>query len=347
MLNVVEQDQNISSVHQIFSGKFRRYHGEGFKQLLDLHTLLKNLRDLVYIVIGFIQSLILLKKSKPNVVFIKGGFVGVPVGLAAAILRIPFVTHDSDAIPGLANRIISRWAKAHAVAMPKEIYGYPANQTFQVGTPISDKYQPVNTKQLIEFKKSFGLDDGNQVLLITGGGLGAQRLNMSVARISNKLLTKYSNLVILHIAGPGKDDELAEEYEKQLSTDQLGRVVVEPFVSDLYRYSGAADIVICRASATTLTELAEQGKACIVLPNNQLTGGHQSKNAEILSGEGAIVSLKDDLVAKNPEILLHQIENLLNDSSQRIKLANSLHKTSDPDAANNLAKIVIRNGVSE
>lgn len=342
LTDVVSSDPFISHVYQIFSGKLRRYHGAGWKQLLDIPTLLKNIRDIIFVAIGFVQSLILLWQYKPDGILIKGGFVGVPVGFAAAILRIPFITHDSDAIPGLANRLISKWAAAHAVAMPKETYTYPQDKTYQVGIPISDDYGLVTAVKQQAYKQSFGIEPSCPVILITGGGLGAQRLNSAFAKISKRLLEDDPELVILHIAGRGKDESLAEEYGEVLTDEtMLDRVSIEPFVTDLQRYSGAADVVITRASATTLAELAVQAKACIVVPNHELTGGHQTKNADVLEGQNAIVQVSDESVQKNPEILLQQVEQLLDDPRKRLALATNLHKTTDTDSAEKLADILL------
>jgi UDP-N-acetylglucosamine--N-acetylmuramyl-(pentapeptide) pyrophosphoryl-undecaprenol N-acetylglucosamine transferase len=137
LADVPAADQNIDEVFLIQAGKLRRYHGEGWRQLLDLPTMWKNIRDAGRVVVGLFQSFNLLRKIRPEVIFIKGGFVGVPVGLAAAVLRIPYITHDSDALPGLANRIIAPWAKKHAVGLPKEVYSYPPDKTITVGVPLA------------------------------------------------------------------------------------------------------------------------------------------------------------------------------------------------------------------
>lgn len=341
LTDVVQGHAAVSAVHQIYSGKFRRYHGAGLRQLLDLPTVAKNLRDVVYIIMGTVQSFFLLRRLRPDVMLIKGGFVGVPVGLAAAALGIPYVTHDSDALPGLANRIIARWAVAHAVAMPKDVYGYPANKTIQVGVPISADFQMVNAAAQASYKKSFGLGKDSQVLLVTGGGLGANRLNLTIPKIAKTLLDRHPKLCILHIAGRGKDADLDQAYDQHLKTDQLQRVVVEPFVKDLHRYSGASDVIVTRASATTLAELAAQAKACIVVPNHELTGGHQTKNADVLSKQKAIVSLSDQSLQKNPELLLREVERLLANPKARLELARNLHNTSDQNSAQKLTQLLI------
>jgi UDP-N-acetylglucosamine--N-acetylmuramyl-(pentapeptide) pyrophosphoryl-undecaprenol N-acetylglucosamine transferase len=146
--DIPAQDSNIDQTYTVRAGKLRRYHGEGLRQLFDLPTVGKNARDVGYVVAGLGQSYRLLRRLQPDVLFVKGGFVGVPVGLAAAKLGIPYITHDSDALPGLANRIIARWAALHAVALPKEVYHYPAANTVTVGVPISHEFRPRTPEEL-------------------------------------------------------------------------------------------------------------------------------------------------------------------------------------------------------
>lgn len=92
--DVIQRKKLFSSIHHIYSGKLRRYHGEGLRQLLDIPTILKNVRDAIFVAVGCVQAWFLLRKCRPDVIFIKGGFVGVPIGLAAAIRKIPYITHD-------------------------------------------------------------------------------------------------------------------------------------------------------------------------------------------------------------------------------------------------------------
>ncbi len=342
--DVVQDNTIFESVHHIFSGKFRRYHGEGWKQFLDIPTMLKNIRDAFFVGIGLLQSCLLLLRYRPDVIFIKGGFVGVPIGLMAALLRIPYVTHDSDAVPGLANRLIGRWATFHAVAQPKELYTYPQSKTLQVGIPVADSYHPVTDTEQRAFKETFGLPAQASVLLITGGGLGAQRLNQAMVSVVASLLADNDQLAVLHIAGRGKDDELVEQYESVLREDMLQRVAVEPFVTDMYRYSGAADVIVTRAGASTLAEFAAQGKACIVIPNPQLTGGHQLKNTTVLEDQHAVEVFADSALQTGTATLTAKISQLLGDARRRQKLAQNLAKTAQSDAALKLAKLVISTG---
>ena len=169
--DIPAQHPSIDEVYTVRAGKFRRYHGEGLKQLLDLPTLFKNIRDVFYVLIGIFQSLRLLNKIKPSVVFVKGGFVGVPVGLSAAIMRIPYITHDSDSVPGLANRIIAPWARLHAVALPKEIYAYPAAKTVTTGIPLQINFEPVTDQIKQRYRENIKLPTDALELFIIGKGL--------------------------------------------------------------------------------------------------------------------------------------------------------------------------------
>lgn len=330
----------IDEVKAVRAGKFRRYHGEGLKQLLDVPTFLKNVRDFFYVIAGYFQSLRLLKRLKPDVVFVKGGFVGVPVGLAAASLKIPYVTHDSDAIPGLANRIIAKWAKMHAVAMPKETYHYPADKTITTGIPLQKNFQPVTPELKAQYRRDLGIPEDAKVLFVVGGGLGSQRINQAVVQCLPQLLQKYPNLHVLHIVGRNNQDELQSLYKGKFAADS-SRVYVYGYLSDIFRYSGAADVVITRAGATNLAEFALQGKAAIVVPSPFLTGGHQLKNADLLAREGAVEVLPEDQLIATPTVLAEKVSGLLDDSAKCAELGSAFSALAVPDAAGRLAGILL------
>jgi UDP-N-acetylglucosamine--N-acetylmuramyl-(pentapeptide) pyrophosphoryl-undecaprenol N-acetylglucosamine transferase len=335
------QDPNIDKVIFIRAGKLRRYHSEGWKQFLDIPTMLKNLRDIFNTIAGVWQSIWLLRRLKPNVVFIKGGFVGVPVGLASALWRIPYVTHDSDALPGLANRIVAPWARKHAVALPKEVYAYAPEKTETVGVPVSRKYHPANTKEMVETRKRLGLEKANKVVLVTGGGLGAQRVNDAVADCVPDLLTRYPKLYVVHLAGRSKEQSLRQAYQKRVSEKDQARVIVKDFVSNLYDYSEAADVIITRAGGTSMAEFAAQAKACVVIPNPYLTGGHQLKNAQVLADRKTIKMVREDLMTTDHHALMPPLVELLDNPAMAKQLGDRLHTLAQPDAAHRLAMVLL------
>jgi len=325
----------------VSAGKFRRYHGEGLKQILDIPTAYKNVRDGFRVVAGIFQSYRLLKRLRPDVVFTRGGFLSVPVAIGAKLCKIPYITHDSDAVPSLANRLIARWATKHAVALPKEVYAYPQSKTVTVGVPISHQYQLVHEKDKQAFRKALGIEQYKNVLLVTGGGNGAQRLNEAVVECAAHLLSRYDELVILHIAGRALEADLRQAYKTTLEPAQFDRVKVYGFVHDMYRYSGAADVTITRAGGTVLAEFAAQGKACILVPNPQLTGGHQSKNAQVLVERRAVALVEDAKVTADSLALMPPLTDLFDHPDKRKAMGREFHKLAQTDAAQQLAMVLL------
>lgn len=339
--DIPAKDPNIDEVYTIRAGKLRRYHGEGLRQLLDIVTMLKNLRDIFYVIIGIWQSRRLLKRLQPNSIFIKGGFVGVPVGLAAAQLHIPYITHDSDAIPGLANRIIARWACRHAVALPADIYHYPLSKTVTTGIPLQADFVPVTPEIQLDYRQQLKLPNHAPVLFVIGGGLGSQRVNQAVAEAMPHLLREFNDLHVVQVAGRANQAELTASYQANLSAAEQGRLQIKGYINDVYRYSGAADLVITRAGATNLAEFALQGKACIVVPSAFLAGGHQLENARYLEEQGAAVVLNETDLLADPHRLASQVSALLRHQKARRALAKQLATFARPNATVDLAKLIL------
>lgn len=339
--DIPANDPAIDQVFTVRAGKLRRYHGEGIRQMFDLPTTSKNLRDAGYVGAGLLQSYRLLRRLRPDVVFVKGGFVGVPVGLASAMLDIPYITHDSDALPGLANRIIARWAKLHAVALPKEVYAYPSDKTITVGVPISHEFRLRTGKEVAALKNKLGFDDRQRVVLVTGGGLGAQRLNNAVQAVVADLLQEYPDVVLVHLTGRQNEAEATHYYDHLLSDVARPRVMVIGYTTSLFEYSAVADVVITRAGGTAMAEFAAQAKACIVIPNPLLTGGHQSKNAQALVDRQAIRVVSEPELAQNPQALRGPLWGLLDDPDAAQSQGKRLHALAKPDAAKQLAVVLL------
>lgn len=339
--DIPAQDENIDEVHLIRAGKFRRYHGAGWRQLLDLPTIFKNLRDAVWVMVGTVQSYRLLRQLRPDVIFVKGGFVGVPVGLTAALLRIPYVTHDSDAVPGLANRIIARWARLHAVALPKEVYAYPQDKTLTVGVPLMHQYKPFTDAERNNARIQLGIDPSARILLVTGGGLGAQRLNDAVVACMRDLLQRYPDVVVVHIAGRANEADVRQQYKKQLPALYQQRIVVKGFVTNMYMYSGAADLVVTRAGATSIAEFAAQAKPCIVVPNPLLTGGHQLKNAAVLADRRAVRLVTEDKLRQDERALMPALVDMFDHPERMRSYGEKLSALVQPDSAKRLAMVLL------
>lgn len=324
-------------VAYVRSGKYRRYHNQStLSAILDLRTVALNIFDLFKVLAGTVSSLRLLRRYKPEVVFSKGGFVVVPVGLAAYILRIPIITHDSDSVPGLANRIVGRFAKIHATALPQKYYHYAKDTIRYVGIPVDERVEPVTLAKQESYKNQINIDTKSRVLLVGGAGLGARDLNNNFVGIVPELLKQFSELFIIHITGQKHLQSVKAMYDSELK-GQINKVRVLDFTPDFYKYSGAADVVITRAGATTIAELATQRKAVILVPASQLSGGHQLKNAQILKDNKAAIVVSNH----DSKELLHEISNLLSSKNRREELAERISRFAKKDAAEELAKLII------
>lgn len=325
---------DIDEIKTIRAGKFRRYHNESWLyRLFDIKTNLLNFRDFFYFAIGTVQSWRLVGKLKPDVIFLKGGFVGVPVGFAAALRHIPFITHDSDILPGLANRLVSRWSKLQATALPIEYYPYSRSTARQVGVLVDHTFRPVTTEMQKTYKEKLSLPADDTLLLITGGSSGAQRLNDAVRKIIDQLLTDNPKLQIIHQVGKGKE-AVYDDYKHQ-------RLHVVGFMQPMHVYLGAADVVVARASGNTVAELGVQGKAVIVVPNPLLTGGHQLKNSDYLTSQSAVISVPETATETDAVALDEAIRTLIVDKDKRRQLAEALQNITITDAAHRLAMLLL------
>lgn len=339
-LDLFGKEPRIKKVYQIPAGKYRRYSGlSRLQKMVNIKTALLNVRDMGRTVRGVFVARAMLKKERPDVILIKGGFVGVPVGLAAAQLGIPYITHDSDVTPGLANRLIARWARLHATGMPEEYYNYPKETLRYTGVPIKQEFTRVSVERQAEYKEGLGLKNCALVISVIGGSQGGMQLNLDIAQVAGRLMQRHKSLGIVHIVGAAHEEEMKRIYANELLSDERARVVVRGFVHDPYRYTGAADVVVSRASATVIAELAVQAKAAILVPG-QLADDHQQKNARLLmeSGRALMVPHAD------AEGLFEALDMLLKVPSKRTELAQELHKVSKQHAARDLAELVMSVG---
>jgi UDP-N-acetylglucosamine--N-acetylmuramyl-(pentapeptide) pyrophosphoryl-undecaprenol N-acetylglucosamine transferase len=346
LADIPAADPNIDAVYTVWAGKLRRYADEGWTQLFHIRTQALNIRDTFRVLRGTWQRYRLMRQLKPDVIFTRGGFVSVPVAIGGRLNRIPYITHDSDSVPSLANRLIARWAAVHAVALPVELYPYPTDKTVMVGVPVSAQYQPVTDELRIQYREQLGLENFDQVVLLTGGGNGARVLNEALAANAKYLLSTFPGLAIVHIAGRALETEANTAYDALTLGAARGRVFVRGFITDLYRYSGTADVIVARGGATNLAEFALQAKPCIIVPAPQLVGNHQVKNTQAMAERGAVLMMDEDQI-EQPERLGRTIGELLQDDKKRIELAHALADYAHPHAAAELAALVLKTGGGE
>ena len=294
---------------------------------------------------GILQSFfrMLSKKNRPDVIFLKGGFVGLPVGIVARLLRIPYVIHESDATPGLANRLLVKHAAKVATSLPvEEIEGVEADpKVVLTGVPVAAEFKKVSETKQRQLKKAFGFDENEPLVVVTGGSQGAQHINEAMREILPEML-KFTSVGL--VAGRERYEEMVDlkQYEDWDKAKLKSNFRMWAFNSTMNELMGAADVVVSRAGATTIAELAALAKAVVLVPFEQLPGSHQVKNAERLLALNAAEVIKDSRMVQQPGILLEAVKKLIRSPKVRKELAEKLHETYKPKAAKDLADILIK-----
>ena len=372
-------------VRKVASGKFHRYAGWSFKDYLRrLDIFFKdivwgNISGFFGFIAGIIQSFfrMLPASRRPDVIFLKGGFVGLPVGLVARFLKIPYVVHESDAVPGLANRLLMKKARWVALGVPDEDEGLkdfssgrsgplsasqgasgqvlgpsekpskPSSNRVFVGIPIAPEFRKVSPQKQASLKKTFGFDPERPLVVMTGGSQGSENMNNAMREILPEML-KFTSVGL--VAGRKHYEDMVDlkKYEDWEKAKLQSDFRMWSFNSAMNELLGAADVVISRAGATTIAELAGLEKAVILVPFERLPGSHQVKNAERLVSMEACAMIGDERMMNQPGLLLELTQKLVRSPKVRETLAHNLHEAvSAPKAAEELAELVLKVGADE
>ena len=256
--------------HGISSGKLRRYFDW------------KNFSDPFRVIKGYGQAISLMKKIKPDVVFSKGGFVSVPVVLAAKHCHIPAIIHESDITPGLANRIAIKGAKKVCCNFPETMKYLPSDKAVLTGSPIRLELFSGNADNALKLCKF--PDHNKPVLLIIGGSLGSKIVNEAVRKVLPELLEKF---YIIHLCGKGNLDNSL--------TGTIGYAQFEYASSELTDMFALADMAISRAGANSICELLALHKPNILIPlSSAASRGDQVLNAKSFKKQGFSFVLEEE-----------------------------------------------------
>ena len=206
---------------------------------------------------------------------------------------------------------------------------------------MAPEFKRVSETKQKQLKKAFGFDEEKPLVVITGGSQGAQHINEAVREILPEML-KFTSVGL--VAGRSRYEEMVDlkKYEDWDKAKLKSNFRMWAFNSAMNELMGAADVVVSRAGATTIAELAALAKAVILVPFEQLPGSHQVKNAERLLSLGAVVMVKDGRMVNQPGILLEEVQRLVRSPKVRKDLAAKLHETYKPKAAKDLADILIK-----
>ena len=299
----------------ISSGKLRRY--------LDI----KNLSDPFRVIKGYGEAKKILKEQQPDIVFSKGGFVTVPVVLAAKKLGIPVIIHESDMTPGLANKIAIPAATKVCCNFPETVNSLPEGKAVLSGCPIRKELSMGSAAKGLEI---CGLNKDLPVIMMTGGSLGSVHINTVLRSILPELLEKYQ---LIHLCGKGnKDDSLS---------DMTGYFQLEYASGEMSHLLAAAEMVISRAGANSICEMLSLNKPNILIPlSAEQSRGDQILNAASFEKQGFSYVIQDnDLSGEN---LMAAIDYVYSNKDNYVSV---MRQASSSDACKIITDLIVENAL--
>ena len=297
-------------IESINAGKFRRYFD------------IKNITDIFFTLFGFIESLFIIKKFKPDVIVGAGGFITVPVVWAAWVMRKKILIHQQDIRPSLSNIMCINFTNIITVAFEKSLRNFPSSKTVWTGNPSRFNISEGSKENAISF---FKLKRNMPTILIVGGGTGAASLN-TIVQESLSELVKFTQVIL--VTGKGKkikgiDSPLFKQYEF--------------LVDEMKDALAVSDLVISRAGLSALTEFSVLGKTVILIP---MPKSHQEENANYLAEQDAVVVLDNKNLTL--EKLVENIDQLLDNKNERRRLSENIKKTMKQYAGEAITNEIIK-----
>jgi len=309
------------------AGKVRRYFS------------IRNFFDGFKTVAGLFVALYQLFIWYPDVIFSKGGYTSVPVLLAARFYRIPVIIHESDSKPGRASLLAKNFARYIGIAYAEVAQYFPADKTALVGIPIRRVITNIDNDPFTKL----GIPNDMPLIFVTGGSLGADRINGLVLKSLTRLLPNFR---IFHQTG-NELEKTVIQTAQALVTDPalLSRYYVKGTISasTVAALLDAASIVISRAGSTTLFEIAHHGKPAIVIPIPEEISHDQRTNAYAYARSGAASVLEEGNLTEN--LLTTEIQSIMGDTVKYQNMSNAARAFARPDAAGQIASALISIGV--
>jgi UDP-N-acetylglucosamine--N-acetylmuramyl-(pentapeptide) pyrophosphoryl-undecaprenol N-acetylglucosamine transferase len=278
-------------------------------------TVAARIRGVLLLPLSGVDAWRILSRRKPGLVIGVGGYSSGPVVLAAALRRIPTLLLEQNAVPGLTNRLLSRVVSGAAVTFESTL-GFFGRRGFVTGNPVRPEFFGENLRPAAD----------RPGVLIFGGSQGAHAINVAMVEAAPRLAARAGGVAITHQTGD-RDVELVRDGYRRAG---LG-ARVEPYLFAMEREIAAADLVVCRAGATTLAELTAAGRASILVPLPTATDDHQRKNAEVLDKAGAAEVIEQKNLTGS--VLASRILTLLDDGGRLADMSAAARRLARPNAA--------------
>jgi UDP-N-acetylglucosamine--N-acetylmuramyl-(pentapeptide) pyrophosphoryl-undecaprenol N-acetylglucosamine transferase len=298
------------------TGKLRRYFS------------VKNLIDIFWVFFGIIQSFMLLKKLRPEVLFSKGGFVSVPPVIAARILGVSVVTHESDTVPGLSTKIISRSANVICVGFESTLRYFEKGKAVYTGNPIRNTIRNNDPRRGLAH---LGFKNSLPVVFVVGGSLGASNINNAVWElldISEEGSLKFN---LVHQCGKGKKKgnmNISNYRQFEILEDEMGDML------------GASTIIVSRAGAGALNEIGFFGKPSILIPlPTSQSRGEQINNARYFADNNAAILIPNEKLSG--QVLLKEVSGLLDEPEKLKQMGENARRMLSDSAERKIADIIL------
>jgi UDP-N-acetylglucosamine--N-acetylmuramyl-(pentapeptide) pyrophosphoryl-undecaprenol N-acetylglucosamine transferase len=312
--------------HPIPTGKLRRYWA--WRNITDLA---------INVPAGILGAHRLLRRLRPRVVLATGGFVALPVVLAAGLARVPVVVHEQTAVPGLANRVAARRARRVAVTFAQSARHFPADRVVLTGNPLRPELRAGSRADAVA---RFGLDPALPLVYVTGGALGAHAINRAVGEIVGELLAQAQ---VIHQCGDNPttgDHAWLRGLREALPPALARRYTVLPWVGpELAGIYATAALVVTRSGAGTVNECCQLGLPALYIPMPGASGDEQTANARLVGQAGGCAIAPQ--ASLTPALLLERIRGLLADPARLKGMGERARTLAVPDAAERLVDLLL------
>jgi UDP-N-acetylglucosamine--N-acetylmuramyl-(pentapeptide) pyrophosphoryl-undecaprenol N-acetylglucosamine transferase len=291
----------------------------GLKGKSIFHTM----KNAARLPLGFFGAWSVISKHRPNVILGVGGYASGPVLMVGAMRGFPTIIHEQNAYPGLTNRLLAKVVKTLAVAFPDALprFGRAGHVT---GNPIR--------REFFETHRRAGGD--RKRLLVFGGSQGSRILNNAMTEALLFLSRLKDRLDIVHQTGVADHHRIEEAYR----ASAFPQARVTPFIDNMAEELAAADLVVCRAGAMTVGEIAAVGRSAILVPFAAATNNHQYENARVLEAAGGALIITE--AALTPERLAAAVTDILGDSEKSKSMGEAVRKLASPDATLKIVKLI-------
>jgi UDP-N-acetylglucosamine--N-acetylmuramyl-(pentapeptide) pyrophosphoryl-undecaprenol N-acetylglucosamine transferase len=301
---------------------------------IDRSSMLKASKSLVKFPRSFFQAWDIIKEFKPDVVVGTGGYVSFPVVLAATFFACKTVIHEQNAVMGLANRKLARRADYTLLTFEEAGAQLDAKRTVLTGLPVRKEILEVNPEQA---RRNLGIREDCFTLVAFGGSRGARSINRAVLEFLT--LARKEDMQLIWITGNLDYNDINKEVQElDLSGWETG-LQITPFMYNIEEALAIADLAVCRAGASTLSELADLGLPAILIPYPYAAENHQEKNARALLEKNAVDMVIDEFL--DGDTLYKKIQKLRGDESRLSDMSRNIKKEARPNALNDIVDIIL------